>query len=119
MAPSVATKDQTFSFEVVSCLLAILANSKVTLGDAHFALMEKYEGSTTKSGYQHRFRAVKARAKEINEEVMKAQSESDTTPVKPKAKARVQSKTPSTAGSKRSELCVSRRSCYWRVLMAT
>lgn len=102
MAPAAdKDKDKTFSFEIVACLLAALGNSSVTVGATHFALMEKYDGSTTKSGYEHRFRAVKARAKEINEQ----SGDIKATPTKPKADASSNSTTPAgSRGKKRSKL---------------
>ncbi|CZT17302.1 uncharacterized protein RCC_03136 [Ramularia collo-cygni] len=105
MAPT-ATTDQTFSFEIVSCLLASLLSSGVTVGAQHFALMAKMDGSTTKSGYEHRFRAVKARAKEINEQIAKGEINVDVTPVKSKPK-NGGGKSATPASSKRSEISFS------------
>lgn len=97
MAPS-SKNDQTFSFEIVSCLLASLLSSGTIIGNTHFALMEKIDGSTTKSGYEHRFRAVKARAKEINDQVAKGGVAVAATPSKPKGGS---AKTATPSGSKK------------------
>jgi hypothetical protein len=58
--------EQTFTFEVVSCLLAAMLEHGVILGNRHFSMMAQLDSSKTASGYEHTFRAAKARAKEIN-----------------------------------------------------
>lgn len=76
------------------------------MGATHFAMMEKIDGTTTKSGYEHRFRAVKARAKQINEQIEKGEIDVGATPVKAntKTKAGGGSKSGTPASKKRSVL---------------
>ena len=69
MAPN---NEKQFSFEVVASLLAALNDQKVTLGSKHYEIMAKIDASKTKSGYEHYFRDVKSRAKEISD-MMKEQ----------------------------------------------
>jgi hypothetical protein len=85
MAPADTTA-QTFSFEVVSCLVAALLKEGKTLGNTEFAMMEKVDKGTTNSGYQHRFRSVKARAKEINEKITTGEIDLGATPAKTTSK---------------------------------
>jgi len=61
------TSNQTFSFEVVACLLAAMAESGVTVGSKYYTVMSQIDPARSSSGYEHHFRKVKARAKEIND----------------------------------------------------
>jgi hypothetical protein len=60
--PADATK--MFSAEVVATILAI---SGVTIGNKHYNIMAKLDETKTASGWDHHFRSVKGRAKEISE----------------------------------------------------
>lgn len=95
-APNMADKqaNQTFSFEIVSCLLAALSESGATVGAKHYAMMAKIDGTKSQSGYEHMFRAVKARAKEINQQNANGGGENGTPVKKTKSAA-------STPASKR------------------
>lgn len=62
MAPKKDNSNKTFSFDEVA---AMLAASNITIGAAHYKVMAKISGSRTESGFEHLFREVKARAKEI------------------------------------------------------
>ncbi|KAK4507224.1 hypothetical protein PRZ48_000959 [Zasmidium cellare] len=74
--------DQTFSFEVVACLLAAIAESGTTVGNKHYALMAKIDGTKTQSGYEHMFRAAKNKAKDINDKLAKGELDVSTSPTK-------------------------------------
>ncbi|EME89470.1 uncharacterized protein MYCFIDRAFT_86380 [Pseudocercospora fijiensis CIRAD86] len=69
------TNSPQFTFQIVSCLLAALSESGTTLGAKHYKIMAQIDGTKTASGYEHMFRAVKARAKEINEEIGRGEKE--------------------------------------------
>ena len=73
MAPKKDTSGEQFSFDVVACLLAALAESQVTIGAQHYKVMAKIDDSRTPSAYEHLFRPVKARAKEISEMIKKGE----------------------------------------------
>jgi hypothetical protein len=93
--------EQTFTFEVVSCLLAAMLEHGVILGNRHFSMMAQLDSSKTASGYEHTFRAAKARAKEIN--ASKGGEDGVATPTgrKTKAPAATTPQTGGTSGKKR------------------
>ncbi|SMY20566.1 unnamed protein product [Zymoseptoria tritici ST99CH_1A5] len=89
--------EQVFTFEQMSCVIAALLEKGSTLSNPTFALMKAVENTKTVSGYEHWFRAAKARAKEINEN----RANLDTaTPLK-KTKAAAATTPKSTGGKKR------------------
>lgn len=62
------TKDntsKTFSFDDVAYLCAKLEASKIGLGAKDYQNMASLHGTRSEHGYQHLFRAVKARGKEL------------------------------------------------------
>ena len=70
MAPKVdsAAKDNStkmFSFDDVAYLVAKLEASKIGLGTKGYQNMAQLNGTRSEHGYNHLFRAVKARGKEI------------------------------------------------------
>lgn len=73
----------TFSFEIVACLIAAMEKNGQILGNKHFAMMARLDGSRSESGFQHLFRAVKRRGKEIAESL----DDADATPKKAKKPA--------------------------------
>lgn len=84
--------EQTFSFEVVSCLIAA---SGMTVGAKHYELMAKMDASRSACGYEHLFRAVKKRAAEIN-------NGTETTPKSDKkAKPGSKASTPASTASRK------------------
>ena len=89
--------NQTFSFEIVSCLLAAFSENGATVGAKHYAMMAKIDGTKSQSGYEHMFRAVKARAKEINQQISSDGLDAGT-PVK---KTMSTASTPASKGRKR------------------
>ncbi|QIW96923.1 hypothetical protein AMS68_002441 [Peltaster fructicola] len=74
--------EQTFSFETVACLLAVLESNKITLGTKHYELMAKLDGKRSHHGFQHQFRKVKARAKELQKELSSTNGTPRPTPTK-------------------------------------
>lgn len=91
--------DQTFSFDIVACLLAAMADSGTVVGAKQYALMAKIDGSKTASGYEHMFRAAKNRAKEINQQITKGEVDVGT----PSGKAKGGSKSTPASGRKRGQ----------------
>jgi hypothetical protein len=62
------TNAQTFDFETMAVVLYAMAESGVTLGMKHYEMMAKADGTRGKDGFNHQFRKVKARAKELQEQ---------------------------------------------------
>lgn len=55
----------TFTFDTVACLTAALENNGVTLGLRHSEAMARLDEERTASSFEHQFRKVKARAREL------------------------------------------------------
>ncbi|TKA30587.1 hypothetical protein B0A54_15172 [Friedmanniomyces endolithicus] len=63
---TMSTDTQTFSFETVAVLVAALERGGVKLGMSHYTLMASLSGgSRSASSFDHGFRKVKARAREL------------------------------------------------------
>lgn len=58
--------DKTFTFDTVACLVAALLESGQTLGTRHFEAMAKLDGERSASSFEHQFRPVKVRAKQLS-----------------------------------------------------
>ena len=58
----------------VACLVAALLEHGVALGNRQFEAMAKLDPDRTASSFEHQFRKVKARAKELAGEVSKTDS---------------------------------------------
>ncbi|KAK5738303.1 hypothetical protein LTR17_006022 [Elasticomyces elasticus] len=56
---------KTFSFETVAVLIALMDKAGVKLGPVNYQLMASLDGQRTASSFDHGFREVKRRAKEI------------------------------------------------------
>lgn len=69
MPPKTKTDDQVFTFHEVACLMAAMTAKGVILGTKHFDLMASLDGNRSSSGFEHKFRAVKARGKELASEL--------------------------------------------------
>ena len=69
MAPKEKGETQTFSFDEVACMIAAMNTAGVVLGAKHYGLMAKLDGARTTSSFEHKFRAVKARGKELATEL--------------------------------------------------
>lgn len=93
MAPKEKAEAQTFTFQEVACMIAAMNAGGVTLGAKHYGLMAKLDGERTASGFEHKFRAVKARGKELGAEL----NDGVSTPKTPKSGK----KTTTSTGKKR------------------
>ena len=60
---------QSFSFETVACMIAAYESGASTLGMAAYNKMAQLDGKRTACAFQHQFRDVKARARELAEEL--------------------------------------------------
>jgi hypothetical protein len=69
MAPKEKAEAQTFTFDEVACMIAAMNTAGVVLGAKHYGLMAKLDGTRTTSSFEHKFRAVKARGKELATEL--------------------------------------------------
>lgn len=74
-------------------MIAAMNAGGVTLGAKHYGLMAKLDGERTASGFEHKFRAVKARGKELGAEL----NDGVSTPKTPKSGK----KTTTSTGTKR------------------
>lgn len=95
MAPKDKT-DAQFSFETIACVLAVMEGKGNSLGSKAYKMMAKLDGNRTESSFEHQFRAVKARAKELAAE-KENESPAATTPKSTK-------KTPVSTGKKRGSM---------------
>jgi hypothetical protein len=99
MPPKEKAEAQTFTFQEVACMIAAMNAGGVTLGAKYYNLMAKLDGERTASGFEHKFRAVKARGKELAGEL------ADGTPAPPKTpKSRMKTAATSTS-KKRGSTC--------------
>jgi hypothetical protein len=69
MAPKEKAEAQTFTFQEVACMIAAMNAGGVSLGNRHYSLMAKLDGERTACGFEHKFRAVKSRGKELATEL--------------------------------------------------
>ena len=69
MAPKEKAEAQTFTFDEVACMIAAMNTAGVALGAKHYGLMAKLDGTRTTSSFEHKFRAVKARGKQLATEL--------------------------------------------------
>jgi 3-oxoacyl-ACP reductase-like protein len=101
MAPKEKADTQTFSFDEVACMIAAMNTAGVVLGAKHYGLMAKLDGTRTTSSFEHKFRAVKARGKELATEL------SDGTAVQatPKSKNKTSTSTGNQRGSTLNAFC--------------
>jgi len=106
MAPKEKAEAQTFSFETMACVLAVMDAKGATLGTKAYELMATLDGNRSASAFQHQFRAVKHRGKGLASELA---NESAATPKTPKS-----AKKPTTASAKKrnSTFCILARSCW-------
>jgi hypothetical protein len=86
--PTTNSNNQTFDFETMAVVLYAMAESGVTLGTKHYEMMSAMDGKRGAHGFQHQFRKVKARAKELGEMAAKAGSEGGGGGLTPVVKSR-------------------------------
>ncbi len=84
--------DTTFSFETVAVLVAALERGGVKLGMSHYTLMASLAGNRTASSFDHGFRKVKARARELAEQEGGGGGTPGPTPTKAKTPGRKRSR---------------------------
>ena len=96
MAPKEKAEAQTFSFQEVACMIAAMNVGGVTLGSKHYGLMAKLDGERTTSSFEHKFRAVKARGKELATEL----NDDGAVPKTPKSTKTAATSTGKKRGSK-------------------
>ncbi|CAK4032040.1 Hypothetical predicted protein [Lecanosticta acicola] len=66
MAPKKSASEQTFDFETIALVIYAMLESGVTLGVNHYGLMSAADPKgRTASSFEHSFRNVKKRAKEL------------------------------------------------------
>jgi hypothetical protein len=101
MAPKAKADAPVFTAETVACMIAVMELKGATLGIKAYEMMAKLDGTRSASGFEHQFRAVKARGKVLAADLSK---ESATpTPKTPRTPKTV--KKPSTASAeKRSSI---------------
>lgn len=77
------TSTQSFSFDTVAVLVATIMANGGNLGAKEYKRMSALDGTRGEHGFNHMFREVKRRAKELNDQ---AQANGELTPAtKPKA----------------------------------
>jgi hypothetical protein len=97
MPPKDKAEAQSFSFETMACVLAVMDAKGATLGTKAYELMATLDGNRSSSAFQHQFRAVKHRGKELA-----SQLGSDTATPTPKTpKTPKTAKKPTTASAKK------------------
>jgi len=69
MPPKEKAEAQIFSFETMACVLAVMDAKGATLGTKAYELMATLDGNRSASAFQHQFRAVKHRGKELASEL--------------------------------------------------
>lgn len=79
MPPKEKDSAQTFSFDTVAVLVATIIENGGSLGAKEFKRMSALDGNRGEHGFNHMFRAVKARAKELSDQ---AKDSGEMTPVK-------------------------------------
>ena len=72
------TANQTFTFDTVAVLVAVILENGGNLGGKEFKRMSALDGTRGEHGFNHMFRKVKERAKQLNEE---AKAKGELTPV--------------------------------------
>jgi len=65
MPPKEKAEAQTFGFETMACVLAVMDAKGATLGTRAYELMATLDGNRSSHAFQHQFRAVKHRGKEL------------------------------------------------------
>jgi hypothetical protein len=97
MPPKEKADAQSFSFETMACVLAVMDAKGATLGTKAYELMATLDGNRSSHAFQHQFRAVKHRGKELASQL--GSETSTPTPKTPKT-AKV-AKKPTTASTKK------------------
>lgn len=96
-------EDSAFSFETMAVVLYCVLESGVVLGDKHYQLMSALDGTRSANAFNHQFRKVKARAKELKQQADNGGTATGSTPVKGKARGRGSKSATPASGKKRGE----------------
>lgn len=64
-----SSNGKEFDFETVAVIIFSLLEVGHTLGPKHFQMMADVHGTRTQYSFEHQFRKVKARAKEMQEDI--------------------------------------------------
>jgi hypothetical protein len=97
MPPKENAEAQTFSFETMACILAVMDAKGATLGTKAYELMATLDGNRSASAFQHQFRAVRHRGKELASDL----SGETATPTPKTPKSTKTTKKPTTASAKK------------------
>ncbi|EME48591.1 hypothetical protein DOTSEDRAFT_19115 [Dothistroma septosporum NZE10] len=92
--------EQHFNFETMAVVLYCVLESGVVLGEKHYQMMAAVDGNRSASAFQHQFRKVKARAKELQEQGGGGGGVTAGTPLK---KTKSAASTPASKGKKRGK----------------
>lgn len=98
MPPKEKSEGQGFTFETMACVLAVMDGKGANLGNKAYDLMAKLDGKRSASSFQHQFREVKKRGKELAAEL----GDDNATPKAPKSTKKA---TPGTGKKRGSECC--------------
>jgi len=101
-AKSSTTMEKSFSFETVAVLCCIILKNG-TIGGAQYDVMSALDGKRTASAFQHEFRAVLKRARELKESLDEEGVPPPVTPKKARTGSDANKKTPKSTTKKRSE----------------
>ena len=96
------TTEKSFSFKTVAMLCCIILKNG-TIGGAQYDMMSALDGERTASAFQHEFRAVLKRAKELKDSMDKDGVPAPVTPKATRVDGGAGKKTPKTSGKKRGE----------------
>ena len=112
MAPN---DEPSFSLSTVAVLVALLDEKGVKLGQTSYERMSALDGTRTASSFDHQFRKVKAKAKDI---VAQDKTGEAVTPT-PKARGGSKASTPATGEKKavKRGTCILQAKCGTRVLI--
>lgn len=114
------TNTQTFTFETVAVLVAVIKDKGGNLGMKDYELMASLDNSRSASGFDHLFRKVKNRANELLEAKNGGAGAGAVTTPKKKGGAASKSATPgtgeTTGGKKRGEFVLFEADVRRRVL---
>lgn len=96
-----AAPAKDFDFETMAVVVCCLLENGVTLGMKQYQLMATLSGNRTASSFDHQFRKVKSRARELQQEFKASQAAStDDAPTTPQTNG---NSTPGKSGGKRGE----------------
>lgn len=96
MPPREKPEGQGFTFETMACVLAVMEQKGATLGNKAYDLMASLDVKRSASSFQHQFREVKKRGKELVADL----GDDNATPKAPKSAKKATLGTGRKRGSK-------------------